>query len=219
MQHRSVTVQVILLAGLALSMSVLISGAGSFRLPGNQVGYSPEQPIAFSHEIHSGQLQIDCQYCHSNAEVSRYAGIPTQDVCMRCHKFVTALQSVLQAENRRAKAENRSPRLIVSDELRKLYDAVGLTDDLKKDPTKRPYSIPWVRVHNLPDHACFDHRAHVAAGVKCQQCHGPVESMKRMRQYRSLHMGWCVNCHRKTLAEGVNGKAVHPSLDCSACHY
>jgi len=219
MQHRSVTVRVILLVGLALSVLVLVSGARSFRLPGNQMGYSPEQPIAFSHEIHAGQLEIDCQHCHSNAEVSRYAGIPTQDICMRCHKFVTALRSVLQAENRRAKAENRPPKLIVSEKLRKLYDAVGLPDDLKEDPAKQPHSVPWVRVHNLPDHAYFDHRAHVAAGVECQQCHGPVESMKRMRQENSLSMGWCVNCHRDTEADGVDGKPVHPSLDCSACHY
>ena len=219
MQRRSVSIQILLLVGLVLSILVLLSGAGSFRLPGNQVGYSPEQPIAFSHEIHAGQLQIDCQYCHSSAEVSRHAGIPTQDICMRCHKFVTALQSVLQEENRRAKAEKRPPKMIVSDELRKLYDAVGLTNDLKEDPAKQPYSIPWVRVHNLPDYVYFDHRAHVGAGVQCQRCHGLVESMKRMRQYSSLHMGWCVNCHRDTEADGVDGKSVRPSLDCSACHY
>ncbi len=219
MQHSGVTVRSLLLVGLALSILVLISSAGSLRLPDNQVGYSPEQPIAFSHEIHAGQLEIDCLYCHWNAEVSRYAGIPTQDVCMRCHKFVTALQSVLQAENRRAKAEQRAPKLIVSDELRKLYDAVGLTNNLKKDPTKRPYSIPWVRVHNLPDYVYFDHRAHVTARVECQHCHGPVESMKRVRQFNSLSMGWCVNCHRQTRADGVAGKTVYPSLDCSACHY
>ena len=219
MQHRRITVRVILLVGLVLSVVVFVAGAGSFRLPGNQVGYSPEQPIAFSHEIHAGQLQIDCQYCHSNAEVSRYAGIPTQDICMRCHKFVTALQSVLQGENRRAKAENRPPKLVVSDELRKLYDAVGLTEDLQEDPAKQPYSIPWVRVHNLPDHVYFDHRAHVAAAVQCQQCHGPVEAMKRMRQENSLNMGWCVNCHRAARAQGVNGQPVHASIDCSVCHY
>jgi hypothetical protein len=217
--RRGVLVQILLLLALGLSILVLASGAGSFRSPGNQVGYSPEQPIAFSHEIHAGQLQIDCQYCHSSAEVSRHAGIPTQDMCMRCHKFVTALQSVLQAENRRAKAENRPPRLIVSDELRKLYDAVGLTGDLKEDPAKQPYPIPWVRVHNLPDHVYFDHRAHVVGAVECQQCHGPVESLKRMRQYSSLHMGWCVNCHRETQGQAANGKPAHASLDCSACHY
>jgi hypothetical protein len=40
-----------------------------------------------------------------------------------------------------------------------------------------------------------------------------------MRQENSLSMGWCVNCHRDTEADGVDGKPVHPSLDCSACHY
>ena len=82
-----------------------------------------------------------------------------------------------------------------------------------------PQPVPWVQVHNLPDYVYFDHRAHVAAGVACQSCHGPVESMERVSQFSSLSMGWCVNCHRETTANGVNGQAVHASTDCAICHY
>ena len=76
-----------------------------------------------------------------------------------------------------------------------------------------------MRVHNLPDYVYFDHRAHVAAGVTCQKCHGPVESMERVRQFESLSMGWCVNCHREATENGIDGKTVHASTDCAACHY
>jgi hypothetical protein len=76
-----------------------------------------------------------------------------------------------------------------------------------------------VRVHNLPDYACFSHQAHVVAGVTCQYCHGPVESMERMQQFSTLSMGWCVNCHRDATRNGVNGRQVHAATDCSVCHH
>lgn len=53
----------------------------------NGIGYSPDQPIAYSHELHAGQMQIDCQYCHTNVEKSAFANVPSTDVCMNCHNF------------------------------------------------------------------------------------------------------------------------------------
>ncbi len=212
-------VTAVLLAGLLLAGALFAAAAVKQRLPGNQQGYSPVQPIAFSHRVHADELQIDCQYCHSNATESRHAGIPSGDVCMRCHKFVTAPFDVMQTELRQADAEKRKPKLVVSPDLRKLYDYMGLGDDLLPTDGKEPQSIPWVRVHNLPDFVYFDHRAHVAAGVSCQTCHGPVESMHQLEQFSTLSMGSCVNCHRDAHERGVNGKPVNPSLDCSACHY
>ncbi len=59
--------------------------------------------------------------------------------------------------------------------------------------------IEWVRIHNLPDHAYFNHAQHVTVGgVACQQCHGKVEEMELVKQYAPLSMGWCVNCHRES---------------------
>lgn len=75
--------------------------------------------------------------------------------------------------------------------------------------------VAWVKVHRLPDHAYFSHKSHVVSGgVDCRVCHGPAESMHRMRQESPLTMGWCVDCHR---TEREKGRAV-PPLDCSACH-
>lgn len=71
-------------------------------------------------------------------------------------------------------------------------------------------SIEWVKVHRLPDHVKFNHAAHIAKGVNCQTCHGPIETMKTVYQYSDLSMGWCVNCHR----EPEN----HAPLNCSTCH-
>ena len=80
----------------------------------------------------------------------------------------------------------------------------GITTSLKDDVDgKIEGPINWVRIHNLPDHAYFNHAQHVTVGkVECQTCHGPVEEMKVLAQYAPLSMGWCVNCHRETEVSG-----------------
>ncbi len=215
--HRTI-VNVILLVGLFFGLIVLASGMSEWRLPDNQQGYAPQQPIAYSHRLHAGELGIDCQFCHTAAEHGRHAGIPSTDVCMKCHKYVTSSFDVLQQEIKLADEKKRKPETVISTELQALYDTLGL-DDPKQPIPDDAKSIPWVRVHNLPDYVYFDHRAHVAAGVTCQKCHGPVESMERVRQFESLSMGWCVNCHREATEDGINGHAVKASTDCATCHY
>lgn len=56
--------------------------------------------------------------------------------------------------------------------------------------------IHWQRVHRLPAYVYFDHSIHVAKGVGCTTCHGPVDRMPLMRQAAPLTMGWCLECHR-----------------------
>jgi nitrate reductase gamma subunit len=104
---------------------------------------------------------------------------------------------------------------VTSAEMEKLKEAVS---------QGRP--IRWARIHQLPDFVFFSHSQHVRGGrVACQRCHGPVETMERVRQEEPLVMGWCLDCHRR---EGVapaaqrGGGKVHPAiggLDCGKCHY
>lgn len=191
----------------------------AFYWPGNQQSYEPIQPIDFSHQQHAGKLQIACLYCHYGAESSRHAGIPAAGLCMNCHRLVTAGRDQVLQEYVAAERARRPAEPVVSTELRKLYDALGLDKQLKPDPNKKPTPISWVKVHNLPAFSCFDHRPHVYAGVTCQQCHGPVETMERVRQVEDLSMGWCINCHRETGLTNLNTNKKRPSTDCSACHY
>jgi formate-dependent nitrite reductase cytochrome c552 subunit len=58
-------------------------------------------------------------------------------------------------------------------------------------------SIKWTRIHDLPDFVYFNHSIHVAKGVGCYSCHGPVDEMPLMYQENSLQMEWCLNCHRE----------------------
>ena len=82
--------------------------------------------------------------------------------------------------------------------------------------------IQWVKVHDLPDHAFFDHQPHVAffqqadaantrpgqlQGV-CANCHGNVNEVAVVQTVNEFNMGWCVNCHRENDAP----------IDCQTCH-
>lgn len=173
-------------------------------------GYMPEQPIKYSHELHAGQYGIDCEYCHSGVTKSKNAWIPSTNVCMNCHKLISEGPEYGTVE------------------IQKIYDAIGF------DPATKQYiegyeqkPIEWVRIHNLPDHAYFNHAQHVVVGgLECQTCHGPIEEMKVVYQYSTLGMGWCINCHReekvKTLGkDNPEGLTVEDmgGLDCARCHY
>jgi hypothetical protein len=207
----------VLLVGLVASLVALGIHLRGFALPGDQQGYAPAQPIAFSHRLHAGNLEINCQYCHFAAAKGPHAGIPPASLCMNCHRQVTASWEVTRAEIESARQAGRTPKRIFSDELRKLYKALALTEEAQPDPGKQPEPIRWVRVHNLPQYTRFDHRAHVIAKVACQECHGPVQTFEVMRQSADLSMGWCLRCHKEH--REIDGKKVSASTDCAVCHY
>lgn len=167
---------------------------------GVEQDYKPSQPINFSHKIHAGDNKIDCNYCHSSARHSRNSGIPSANVCMNCHMAIDG--SEILADNGELKyGGERSP------EIAKIYNAIGWDPDARKyieDYEQKP--IEWIRIHNLPDLAYFNHSQHVTAGkIECQTCHGPVETMDTLYQYSELTMGWCINCHRDTKVQTANG--------------
>ena len=167
---------------------------------GVEQNYQPIQPIAFSHKIHAGENQVDCNYCHTSARYSKHSGIPSANVCMNCHMYIDGTE-ILNEDGVSKYAGERSP------EISKIYAAIGW------DPDERTYiedyevkPIRWIRIHNLPDLVYFNHAQHVTAGgVECQTCHGPIEEMEVAYQYSSLTMGWCINCHRETEVNTSNG--------------
>ena len=176
-------VTLVVIGGLVLVLGIWGYGYGMNEV-GVQQGYSPDQPIAYDHSLHAGKMGIDCQYCHTTASLSKHASIPSLNTCMNCHKGAQ-LRDKYAGE--------------VSPELKKLYAAVGFDPETSTyDPNLEKKPIKWVRIHNLPDLAYFNHSQHVAVGkVECQVCHGPIEEMEKVYQFSSLQMGWCVNCHRQ----------------------
>lgn len=158
---------------------------------GRSKNYQPEQPIYYSHKVHAGVNQINCQYCHTGTYQGKQATIPSVNVCMNCHMAIN------EYKGEPLKRENGD---IVDGtaEIKKLYQYAGFTEGQPWDASKAK-PIEWVRIHNLPDHVYFNHAQHVNAGqVACQQCHGEVQNMGEVKQQNDLSMGWCVNCHRQT---------------------
>ena len=186
-------------------------------------GYQPEQPIHFPHDLHAGVMKIDCQYCHSGAYKSKNATIPSLNICMNCHKVV----------------KQDSP------EIQKIYAALGYDPKTQKYDSTKSRPIQWIRVHNLPDLVYFNHSQHVkVGGIKCQTCHGPVQTMKEIYQYSPLTMKWCIQCHKRTEVDfskgGHKGNAYYDNMiavhdrikrgekvteasmggiECGKCHY
>lgn len=212
MNSRIVTV--LLAVALGFELFLLAGRLSVFHYPGIHRDYEPDQPIRFSHRLHAGELGVSCQYCHYAAGRSRYAGLPPTGICMNCHRFVAAPWGAQVAENKRAEEEKRAPRQLKSDQIIKIYRSAAFPDS-----SQPRFPIEWVKVHNLPDFVWFDHRPHVSVGLTCQKCHGPVETMERVRQVADLNMGWCVNCHRDSNRSGVLGKPVHAPTDCATCHF
>ncbi|MHA7055977.1 c-type cytochrome [Aquimarina sp. M1] len=204
---------------------------GYFMQVGVDQGYMPVQPIHYSHKIHAGENKIECKYCHSSARVSKHSGIPSLNVCMNCHKSI--------AEVAESTATEEYSKEFYDGEIQKLYKAVGW-DENSQSYTGETEPVKWVRIHNLPDFAYFNHSQHVSvAGVECQKCHGPVEEMEVMYQHAPLTMGWCINCHRETNVKTQGNEyyeKIHSELskkygvdkltaaqmgglECGKCHY
>lgn len=145
----------------------------------------PEQPIAFFHSVHAGENQIPCMYCHYTADRSQSAGIPSVKLCVGCHVPGSATAPPENATLAFPTAERNE---FWNQEATKLVEY-----------WRRQEPIPWVKVHDLPEHVKFPHFMHVNAGLQCQTCHGPVEEMEKVYQFSSMQMGWCVDCHRGEL--------------------
>lgn len=220
---------------LVSSIFMLLAGAyfmyGFFMQVGVDQNYTPIQPIHFSHRIHAGSNGVDCKFCHSSARVSKHAGIPSLNVCMNCHINISAVSDTTATEE--------YSKAFYDGEIQKLYDAVGW-DAAEQKYTGKSQPVKWVRIHNLPDFAYFNHSQHVTvAGIECQTCHGPVQSYELQKQFAPLTMGWCIDCHRQTdvkmegneyyakIHEELSKKygvekltaAQMGGLECGKCHY
>ncbi len=184
------------------------------------IGHEPTQPVPFSHKLHAGQLRLDCRYCHNTVDKAAYAAIPPTATCINCHSGADTSGNVALSAVR-------------SDSLK-----LGLVQ--RSQATGQ--SIPWVKVHDLPDYVYFDHSAHVNRGVSCVSCHGRVDKMDVVQQVETLSMTFCLDCHRnpdphlrpldkvtdlawvsEESPEAVGAEirqrlGIEPKTNCSTCH-
>ena len=158
---------------------------------GRSKDYQPEQPIYYSHTVHAGVNQINCQYCHTGTYQGKQATLPSVNVCMNCHLAINEYKGAPLVRENGDVVDGTA-------EIKKLYKYAGFTEGQPWDPANAK-PIEWLRIHNLPDHVYFNHAQHVNAGqVACQQCHGEIQKMGEVKQFSDLSMGWCINCHRNS---------------------
>lgn len=223
---------------IAFGIFVLVLASSYFVVDnlvgiGRDQGYTPRQPIFYSHKVHAGINKIDCQFCHTGVTHSAVASLPSVQTCMTCHMAIDEYKGAdlytLEGEVIDGTAE-----------IQKLYQYSGWDAKAKKY-TKSSKPIEWTRVHYLPDHVAFSHENHVKNGkLKCEQCHGNIAKMDEVSQASDLSMGFCVNCHRQTEVQLDNPyyemyEELHKALkegkikgisaemiganECQKCHY
>lgn len=168
--------------GTLILLGIIVLAAGGLVMMSAKADDAPPQPIPFPHDIHAGTNEVPCLYCHSSADRSEDAGLPAVEVCAGCH--IPGGIPMVAADSPGVRTLTR-------------YWNEGRT-------------IPWVRIHDLPDHAHFPHMIHVnAEDLECQECHGQVEAMAEIQLQQDLRMGWCLECHQERDVR----------TDCTVCHY
>lgn len=166
----AVTVGVLALSSRASDAQQPTATGPAALTPADSASYrGPKQPIFFRHDIHAGQLKMECQYCHYSVAVSSEPGIPSMQTCMGCHLAVAGKDSTNRVE------------------IQKL-----------KDAWNEGTPVEWVRIHSVARHVRFPHMRHIKAmgPNACANCHGNVARMPQVFQVQNVNnMGWCINCH------------------------
>jgi len=152
-----------------------------------------EQPIAYSHKLHAGELGINCEYCHSGARRSIHAGVPETRTCMNCHANI--------------KSEGRP-------ELEKLINDYWKTDT--PIPWQKVHDLPDFVYFSHKRHVRGGVRCQECHGEV-------QEDMTVARRVNTLEMGWCLDCHKDhpKVDEnyGANAQLRRAELkDCLTCH-
>jgi hypothetical protein len=157
---------------ILLSVGLIAASSAITRSPFNtKVSVPLDQPVPFSHEHHVNELGIDCRYCHTSVEKSSFAGIPPTHTCMSCHSQIWTNSPLLEPVRESYKSDT---------------------------PIKgSDGSVGWNRVNKVPEFVYFNHSIHIARGINCNQCHGPVQKMQLTYRGQAFFMSWCLKCHRE----------------------
>ena len=173
------------------------------------VGYQPRQPLPFSHQLHAGELGIDCRYCHNTVEVAANAAVPPSATCMNCHATITP----------------------DSDKLLPLFESVASGDPVR---WVRVHDLPdyvyfdhsahvsrgvgCVSCHGRVDKMDVVYQAKTLSMGWCLQCHRTPEPHLRPPEYIT-DLDWIPNEDPQVLGERIReNNNLNPSTDCSTCH-
>ena len=173
------------------------------------IGYRPNQPIAYSHKLHAGDLGLDCRYCHWAVEESRYANIPSTQTCMNCHQLILpeSEKLMLLRESYAADKPIHWTRVHMlpdyayfnhSAHLRAgvgCFSCHGYVEQMEVVAQKQPLSMSW-----------------------CLECHRNPAPFIRPHE-EITNMTWQAPANQGQLAQQfINEHNINPPVDCSGCH-
>ncbi len=199
-------------AGVPVYLAFLFYFGGSAHT--TSVGYSPRQPVKFSHETHAGQIGLDCRYCHATVETSAFAAVPATSVCMNCH---TAIQ---------ANSEDLTPLLesVESGEPLRWVRIHDLPDFVYFDHSAHvTRGVGCVSCHGRIDTMTQVYQAEPLSMGWCLDCHrDPAPHLKPPEAVTDL--GWAEDqgldeaALREIGEKIMQENQISPSTDCSTCH-
>ena len=175
-----------------------------------RVGYQPIQPVAFSHEIHAGQLGMDCRYCHNGVEKSWYSNIPAASVCMNCHNQV--LKDSPKLELVRESALSGKPIEWV--QIHKTPDYVYFNHSVHVNR-----GVSCVKCHGQINHMDEVRHEKPFSMTFCLDCHrDPAKQIRDPKDVYNLDLKISDAEQEKMGKKFVHDWKVNASQNCSACH-
>lgn len=173
------------------------------------VGYSPEQPVPYSHKIHIGKLGMDCMYCHNQVTESRHANIPATQTCMNCHN-----QILTDSENLELVRESWETGESIE------WTRVHMLPDYAyfNHAAHVNVGVGCESCHGRIDRMEVVHQAEPLSMSWCMDCHrNPEEHLRPVSEVTT--MGYSVENQLDVGRELVAKHNIHAPTYCQGCHY
>jgi menaquinone reductase, multiheme cytochrome c subunit len=200
------------LAGVMLGLApvyliFLIYYAGSHET--TDLRYAPEQPVAFSHRLHAGELGMDCRYCHNTVEEAAHAAVPPTATCMNCHAMIATDSEKLTLVRQSAATGRPIPWVRVHD----LPDFVYFDHSIHLAK-----GISCVSCHGRVDTMEVVTQVETLSMSWCLECHRDPEPHLRPRD-QITELDWVRDEDQAVMGARLRKEYnVNPSTDCSTCH-
>ncbi len=193
---------------------LVIGGIWYYFSPRNtDVGYRPEQPVAYSHKLHAGDMAIDCRYCHVGVERGPVAGVPPTETCMNCHasvktdspKLLPVRESFRTGDPLKWVRVHKTPDYAYFDHSAHIAAAIGCeschgrVDQMPVVQQVEPLNMQW-----------------------CLDCHmAPEEHLRPTEHVTTMGYDALQDVGKPQLEVGEEikqKKGINPPLHCSGCH-
>lgn len=185
----------------------LLYAAGSPET--TDVGYSPLQPVPYSHQVHVGQMGLDCRYCHTTVEGAAFAAVPPTSVCMNCHKAIASDKETTKPLRRSMETGKPVPWVRVHD----LPDYVYF--DHRAHVGR---GVGCVSCHGRIDRMEQVYQTKTLSMGWCLDCHRDPAPQLRPTEFVT-DMNWFPNEDARALGQRLmQENGISPSTDCSTCH-